>query len=127
MVVQVLGLCVAGGCQRPEIDIASHDDWVVVIEDKPGYGRLAEVGDLVRINYRVTKSDGTVVMQGGRYEFQLGAGAVVPCVDEIVPGMKIGGRRVAECRPNTHWGDRGYGPVPKDSMLTFAVELLNVD
>ena len=41
--------------------------------------------------------------------------------------MKIGGKRVLIVPPELGYGDRQVGPIPPNSTLIFAVELLKVE
>ena len=61
------------------------------------------------------------------FEFQLGAGQVIPGWDQGVAGMKVGGQRTLTIPPDMGYGARGAGGViPPNATLLFDVELLGV-
>jgi FKBP-type peptidyl-prolyl cis-trans isomerase len=102
------------------------------IEDKVcGDGDVAEAGQLVTVHYVGTLEDGTQFDssrdRGQPFEFQLGAGMVIPGWDEGVEGMAVGGQRTLTIPPELGYGAEGAGEViPPDSTLIFEIELLEV-
>jgi FKBP-type peptidyl-prolyl cis-trans isomerase FkpA len=61
------------------------------------------------------------------FEFNLGAGEVIPGWDQGVTGMKVGGQRTLTIPADMGYGARGAGGViPPNATLVFDVELLNV-
>lgn len=75
----------------------------------------AASGDVVRVNYTLTLSDGTIAdTSEGRapLEFTLGAGDVVPGFDRGVTGLKVG-----ESTEFTLAPEDGYGPQNPDLVL----------
>ena len=59
--------------------------------------------------------------------FTLGAGAVIPGMDQGLVGMKVGGVRRLVIPPALAYGTTGFGPVPPNANLVYEVELLNVE
>lgn len=60
--------------------------------------RPAEVGDRVRIHFTGKLSDGTLVARSNEeapIEFTLGSGEVMPGLDDLVQGMRLGEQRSA--------------------------------
>ena len=64
----------------------------------------------------------------GPFDFQLGAGQVIPGWDQGFDGMKIGGRRRLIIPPALGYGEDGAGGgiIPPNATLLFEMELLDV-
>ncbi|MBL8201151.1 MAG: FKBP-type peptidyl-prolyl cis-trans isomerase [Chromatiales bacterium] len=52
--------------------------------------------------------------------------AVIPCWQEAIPMMKVGGKASITCPPALAYGDGGTHNIPPGSALTFEVDLLGV-
>jgi FKBP-type peptidyl-prolyl cis-trans isomerase len=115
------------GCT--ERDVSVKETPLSVLSETVGYGRAAQPGDIVTIDYRVLLPNGQELMSEKRFRFQLGGGAVVEGMDEAVTGMRVGGKRIVKCPPHKHWGSNGYGngKIPPHTYLTFSVKLTDVD
>jgi len=101
---------------------------VVVEHIKQGTGPQPTANDVVRVNYRGTLANGTVFdssdKHGGPATFPLGQ--VIPCWTQGVQKMKVGGKAKLTCPAATAYGDRGVGPIPPNSDLTFEIELIGI-
>lgn len=101
---------------------------VVVTQITQGTGASPTAADTVTVNYRGTLADGTEFdssyKRGTPASFPLGG--VVPCWTQGLQKMKVGGKVKLTCPPATAYGDRGVGPIPPNSTLTFEVELLKI-
>ena len=65
--------------------------------------------------------------RGEPFEFQLGAGQVIPGWDEGVAGMKVGGRRELVIPSDLAYGPQGSPPdIGPDEPLVFVVDLVDV-
>ncbi|MCP3904001.1 MAG: FKBP-type peptidyl-prolyl cis-trans isomerase [Planctomycetes bacterium] len=128
-------LAVLGGCGSEEMSI---NEEAKTLKDLPGRGEAARDGDIVCIDFRVVVPDeddddlipkGTEVLYGENFCFTLGAGAVIAGVDESVPGMQIGGRRIIMCPPHMHWGRGGYGngAIPSNTSLLLDLKLHSIE
>ena len=105
------------------------------IDAKVGTGDVAMKGNKVSVNYtgwlytdgkRGAKFDSSLD-RNMPFEFQLGAGQVIPGWDEGVEGMKVGGKRELIIPGDLAYGPRGYpGVIPPNATLDFEVELLKV-
>lgn len=116
------------GCDNAP-DVTVEETPIKIVEQAPGRGPDAGEGDLVTIGYRITTTDGTLILSDDRYSFQIGQGTVIAGVDETVRGMRVGGRRLVKCPPQRHWGREGYGngKIPPNTPLMMDIRLKSVD
>ncbi len=109
----------------PPADLVSND---IVTGD----GATAEQGDTVKVQYvGALYEDGKQFDaswdRNEPFEFQLGAGQVIPGWDQGVEGMKVGGRRVLVIPPDLGYGAQGSPPtIPGGATLVFVVDLEDV-
>jgi peptidylprolyl isomerase len=109
----------------------SGDVQKLVIDDvTTGTGTVAQAGDTVTVNYIGTLKDGTEFdnsyKRGQPFSFTLGANQVIKGWDQGVAGMKVGGKRILVIPADLAYGNRAVGPIPANSTLVFAVQLLDV-
>lgn len=110
---------------------------LMVVDDRLGDGNEATAGRQVRVHYtgwlydagapdhRGPQFDSS--RDGDPFEFDLGAGGVIPGWDQGIAGMKVGGRRTLTIPPALAYGSQGFpGAIPPDATLIFEVELLGV-
>ena len=65
--------------------------------------------------------------RGEPFQFQLGAGQVIPGWDEGVAGMKVGGRHQLVIPPRLAYGPQGSpSAIGPNETLVFVVDLLGV-
>jgi FKBP-type peptidyl-prolyl cis-trans isomerase len=107
-------------------------------DGRVGTGAEAVAGRNVTVHYTGWLFDATSADHKGTkfdssrdrnepFEFQLGAGQVIPGWDQGVAGMKVGGQRTLTIPPDMGYGARGAGGViPPNATLLFDVELLGV-
>jgi peptidylprolyl isomerase len=96
-----------------------------------GKGKEAKSGDQVSVQYvGISWSNGKQFDaswdRGQPFEFQLGAGMVIPGWDQGVAGMKEGGRRQLIIPPDLAYGPAGQGPIGPNETLVFDIDLLKV-
>jgi peptidylprolyl isomerase len=95
---------------------------------KVGTGRTLASGDTVRVQYAgASWSTGeefdASYDRGEPFEFQLGAGMVIPGWDQGVEGMKVGGRRVLVIPPDLGYGPAGSPPaIAPNETLVFVID-----
>jgi FKBP-type peptidyl-prolyl cis-trans isomerase len=97
---------------------------------KAGKGAQPRAGQTAIVHYTGTLMNGKKFDSSRDrhqpFEFVLG-GRVIPCWNEAVATMRVGGRRKLVCPPQLAYGERGYPPViPPNATLNFDVELLGV-
>jgi peptidylprolyl isomerase len=96
---------------------------------KPGSGQAAKAGDAltvqyVGVNYANGKQFDASWDRGQPFQFQLGAGGVIPGWDEGLVGMKAGGRRELIIPPDLAYGAQGAPPdIPPNATLIFVIDL----
>ena len=102
---------------------------LVFVPEQPGSGPTPKIGDQVKVEYTGRLTDGTVFdsssEHGGSAVFPLGR--VIPCWDEGMQLLKVGGSARIVCPAKLAYGDRGAGDFIKPgSTLDFDVHLLAI-
>jgi peptidylprolyl isomerase len=65
--------------------------------------------------------------RGEPFSFQLGTQQVIPCWDQGVEGMKVGGRRELIIPPKLAYGKQGSPPtIGPNETLVFVIDLVGV-
>ncbi|MEN8504267.1 MULTISPECIES: FKBP-type peptidyl-prolyl cis-trans isomerase [Paraburkholderia] len=102
---------------------------VVVEHLTQGTGAQPAADSVVKVSYRGTLVNGTEfdssAKHGGPATFPLNR--VIPCWTQGVQKMKVGGKAKLTCPAATAYGERGVGPIPPNSDLTFEVELVGIE
>jgi peptidylprolyl isomerase len=94
-----------------------------------GKGPAAKAGDQLRMQYvgiswSTSEQFDASWDRGQPFEFQLGAGMVIPGWDQGLEGMRRGGRRLLVIPPEMGYGPQGQPPVIGPSeTLVFVVDL----
>ncbi len=97
-------------------------------ETQAGDGAQPAATDKVKINYKGTFYNGTVFdrsPEGKPAEFYMNK--VIPCLQEGVARMKVGGKATLTCPPDSAYGDSGTPGILPGSTLIFDVELLGIE
>jgi len=116
---------------KPVIEASTDLPTELVTNDiVEGEGPEAKDGDTVSMQYVgvVTETgkefDSSWSRDKEPFEFELGAGSVIPGWDQGIPGMKAGGRRELVIPADLAYGEAGSPPdIPPNSTLTFVVDL----
>jgi peptidylprolyl isomerase len=96
---------------------------------KQGSGQGAKASDAltvqyVGVNYANGKQFDASWDRGQPFQFQLGAGMVIPGWDKGLVGMKPGGRRELIIPPDLAYGAQGSPPdIPPNATLIFVIDL----
>lgn len=146
-VVALAACASAGGGAAPSTDIAATPfngalgvdlaamtrtaSGLYIRELAPGSGIPATAGDLVKVRYQLSLSDGTLIAGTGPadppFEFRLGARQVIAGWDEGITGMRVGQRRQLVVPPSLGYGMRSRGEIPGGSILVYSVELIAIE
>ena len=91
-----------------------------------GEGAPARAGDVVNVHYTGRLTDGSEFDSSrnrGPLSFRIGEGRVIPCWEEGLQGVRVGGKRLLVIPPGLAYGARGAPPViPPNATLVFEVE-----
>lgn len=103
----------------------------LVIDDiRVGTGAEVKDGDTVVVHYIGTLQNGTEFdnsnKRGTPFTFTVGEGRVIKGWEQGLVGMKVGGQRILVIPPELAYGRQAVGPIPPNSTLVFAIELLEV-
>jgi peptidylprolyl isomerase len=104
---------------------------LVVKDIVKGTGPAAKAGDTISVQYVGDSfSNGRQFDaswdRGQPFQFQLGAGMVIPGWDKGIAGMKAGGRRELIIPPKLAYGPAGSGPIGPNETLIFVVDLQQI-
>ncbi len=95
-----------------------------------GTGDPAEAGKQYTVNYTGWLSDGkkfdSSVDRNEPFSFVQGRRQVIPGFEQGFEGMRVGGKRRILIPYQLAYGEKGSGPIPPKSDLTFDVELMGV-
>jgi peptidylprolyl isomerase len=102
-----------------------------IISLEKGKGKKAEKGKTVSVHYTGQFINGQVfdtsIESGTPFEFELGAGKVIPAWDEALETMRVGDKIKIIAPSVIAYGPKGYQPViPPYETLVFEIKLLDV-
>ncbi len=103
---------------------------LVVDDVRIGKGASVKEGDVVVVNYIGSTRKG--VQFDNSYEreqpftFTIGEGRVIEGWEKGLIGMKVGGQRMLIIPSEMAYGNRQVGPIPANSILVFAIELVAI-
>ncbi|XP_030645083.1 peptidyl-prolyl cis-trans isomerase FKBP9 [Chanos chanos] len=115
------------------IDFHNPSDTVQITSVKPELcSPNAKRGDYVKYHYNASLMDGTyldsTLSYGKTYNVVLGAGQIVPGMEEGMIGMCVGEKRRLVVPPHLAYGERGVdGEVPSSAVLVFEIELMELE
>jgi FKBP-type peptidyl-prolyl cis-trans isomerase len=112
------------------MDINGKLGQLVVDDVVVGTGAEVKTGDSVSVNYIGTLQNGTEFdnsyKRGEAFEFTVGEGRVIKGWDQGLVGMKVGGQRILVIPAPLAYGANAVGPIPANSTLVFAIELVSI-
>jgi len=97
-----------------------------------GTGATARAGQEILVHYvgRMLENGqqfDSSIARNDPLDFPLGAGIVIPGLDQGIPGMRVGGKRKLTIPSELAYRDQGCGGViPPGATLVFEVELLEI-
>ncbi|HVS28838.1 MAG TPA: FKBP-type peptidyl-prolyl cis-trans isomerase, partial [Solirubrobacteraceae bacterium] len=97
-----------------------------------GKGPAAKAGDTVTVQYvgvsfKTGKQFDASWDRGQPFDFQLGAGMVIPGWDKGVKGMRVGGRRELIIPSRLAYGAQGQPPtIAPNEPLVFVIDLQKI-
>ena len=96
-----------------------------------GDGPEAGPGAQLTLDYLGTLADGTsfdsTYDRATPFEFELGAGRVIPGFERGLEGARAGMRRKLVIPPELAYGDQQRGQIPANATLIFYIEVLSVE
>ena len=145
-IVMLLGL-VLGACSRPnspptildtkfapalEVNLAASTktpSGLYYRDITLGSWAVVRPGQQVSVQYTGWLANGTQFDSNvGKqpFSFHLGAGEVIQGWEQGVAGMHVGGRRQLIIPPALGYGANGSGPIPRNAILVFDVEVVSI-
>lgn len=113
-----------------EASSSGRVDRLIIDDVTIGEGSAVEEGDTVSVHYIGTLQNGqqfdNSYAKGTPFEFVVGDGKAIAGWEQGLVGMKEGGQRILVVPPELGYGANGYGPIPGDATLVFAIELLEI-
>ena len=105
---------------------------LTVIPLVEGTGPRAKSGTLVTFNYYGAvwgskKPFDSSFSRGAPVPFGVGVHGLIPAWDKVIPGLREGSRVLIIAPPSDAYGARAQQGIPKNSTLTFVVDVLGVD
>lgn len=101
-----------------------------VVVQKAGTGPKPSPGSTAVVNLKGMFLNGEFFdnsdLSGGALEFPVGAGRILPGLDEAIMDMSTGEKRIAIVPPELAFGNQQVGSVPPNSFLAFEIELLQI-
>ncbi len=104
---------------------------LVVTDVQIGEGDEVSVGDTVTVNYIGTLQNGqefdNSYKKGTSFSFKVGDDKIIEGWNKGMVGMKMGGQRIIIIPSDMAYGSEGYGPIPGNATVVYAIELLQVE
>lgn len=103
---------------------------LVVTDIRVGTGVAVKEGDTISVNYIGTLQNGqefdNTYKKGEAFTFTVGDNKVLQGWEEGVLGMQVGGQRILIIPSSMAYGSKGYGPIPANATVVYAIELVSI-
>jgi len=103
---------------------------LVVTDVKIGSGDAVAKGDTVEVNFIGTLQNGqefdNTYKKGETFTFTVGDEKVIKGWEEGVVGMQLGGQRILVIPSEMAYGSEGYGQIPGNATVVYAIELVSI-
>lgn len=110
--------------------VGNRVDKLVVTDVQIGEGDEVVDGDTVTVNYIGTLQNGqefdNSYKKGTSFSFKVGDDKVINGWNKGMVGMKVGGQRIIIVPSDMAYGTEGYGPIPGNATVVYAIELLEI-
>ena len=101
---------------------------IVATDISLGNGEEIKKGDKIQIHYIATLQNGqefdNTHKKGSALSFTVGDESVIEGLNEGIVGMKVGGQRIIIIPADKAYGREGYGPIPGNATVVYAVEVV---
>lgn len=98
----------------------------IILTEKAGHGATPSDNDYVRINYRLTLPDGTVIDDTEGTPVDMPVSGLIDGFVEGLHHMRAGGTYYLAIPPSQGYGSQETSGIPANSTLWFQVELIDV-
>ncbi|MDX1436400.1 MAG: FKBP-type peptidyl-prolyl cis-trans isomerase, partial [Anaerolineales bacterium] len=110
------------------LDVFSTETEDLIVGD----GAEVGAGDTITVEYTVWLMDGDQIDSsrdtGQPITFIVGAGQMLPGIEQGVVGMQLGGKRLVTIPPELAFGDQGLADlIPPGATLQFEFELVSIE
>lgn len=115
---------------KESLDASGNIDTMIIDDVVVGEGDEVVAGDTVSVHYIGTLQDGqqfdNSYTKGTPFSFTIGEGRVIKGWEQGLVGMKVGGQRILVIPAELAYGANAIGPIPANSTLVFAIELIGI-
>lgn len=129
-IILVLSIFTIISCKTVDTSPKPIPPSLKIEEIKVGSGAEAQYGNIVKVHYVGTLTNGTKFDSSRdkkrAFSFELGGGEVIEGWDLGLQGMRVGGIRKLTIPPDLGYGSEEKAKIPANSTLIFEIELLDV-
>lgn len=115
---------------KESVDMKGNVNTLIVDDVIVGEGKEVVATDTVVVHYIGTLQNGqqfdNSYTKGEPFSFTVGEGEVIKGWEQGLLGMKVGGQRILVIPADLAYGATAVGPIPANSTLVFAIELIEI-